>query len=75
MEMTRGKWEAKTKYDGEKHYQVARLYDVHQSGHYEFINAEFSTKGEAIAFANKLNEEGDDVRPAVQVRKMASYEL
>lgn len=69
MEMTRGKWEAKTKYDGEKHYQVARLYDVHQSGHYEFINAEFSTKGEAIAFANKLNEEG--VTDIAQATKMA----
>lgn len=58
MKMARGKWEGKTKYDREKHYQVARLYDVHQSGHYEFVNAEFPTKGEAIAFANKLNEEG-----------------
>lgn len=56
-------------YDGEKHYQVARLYDVHQSGHYEFINAEFSTKGEAIAFANKLNEEG--VTDIAQATKMA----
>lgn len=32
----RGQWEAKTNYGtGEKVYEVARLYDVNQSGHYE----------------------------------------
>lgn len=74
MEMTRGKWEAKTNYVcGEKHYQVARLYDIHQSGHYEFVNAEFPTKDEAIAFANKLNEEGiTDIAQATEMAKTPS---